>query len=565
MALKNANWEQLKKDRDKAKAEGRLVGLGLSMYVEVCGIGPSASLPTGGWEHSQVTIERDGRITATTGASPHGQGNETTFAQMLADQFSVPFEHVTILHGDTAVVKQGIGTFGSRSQAVGGAALHMAGTKVKTKMAKFAAALLEAHEDDIVFENGRVSVKGAPAKGKTFAEVASYAYIPVPLPPGLEPGLSDEAFFEPSNNTYPFGCHISMLEIDRETGEPTLLRLVAVDDAGQPDQPADRRGADSRRPGPGHRPGDDRRGRLRRGRPAPHRLVHGLRAAPRDRLPALRARPHRDADAGQSARRQGLRRGRHARLDAEHRRGGRGRAERVRREAHRHDAAAREAVAHHPRRPGVISTSFDYARATSIDDAIARLGAASGSAKLLAGGHSLVPLMKLRLSEPSLLIDIARIPGLSGIREKGGKIEIGAATVHHEVATSALLLDKCPALAETAATIGDPQVRNRGTMGGSLAHADPAADYPAMLLALDAEIHLKGAAGWRAGEGERLLPGAVHRGSAARRDHRRRAVHAAARGRLRQAAPARLALRHRRRRRVARRVGRHDHRRRASA
>jgi len=146
----------------------------------------------------------------------------------------------------------------------------------------------------------------------------------------------------------------------------------------------------------------------------------------------------------------------------------------------------------------VIPTSFDYARATSIDDAIARLGAASGSAKLLAGGHRLVPLMKLRLSEPSLLIDIARIPGLSGVREKDGTIEIGAATTHHAVATSALLLDKCPALAETAATIGDPQVRNRGTMGGSLAHADPAADYPGMLVALDAEIHLKGTEGWRA-------------------------------------------------------------------
>jgi carbon-monoxide dehydrogenase large subunit len=231
-ALEAANWAQLKKDRDTARAEGRLVGLGLSMYVEVCGIGPSASLPTGGWEHAQVTIERDGRITAMTGASPHGQGNETTFAQMLADHFSVPFEHVTILHGDTGVVKQGIGTFGSRSQAVGGAALHMAAGKVKSKMAKFAAALLEAHEDDLVFENGRISVKGAPAKGKTFAEVASYAYIPVPLPPGLEPGLSDEAFFEPSNNTYPFGCHIALLEIDRDTGEPKLLKLVAVDDAG---------------------------------------------------------------------------------------------------------------------------------------------------------------------------------------------------------------------------------------------------------------------------------------------------------------------------------------------
>ncbi len=231
-ALKVCDWPALVAERDAARKEGRLVGLGLAMYVEVCGLGPSSSLPTGGWEHGQVTIERDGRISATTGASPHGQGNETTFAQMLADQFSVPLEHITILHGDTGVVKQGIGTFGSRSQAVAGTALHLAGGKVKAKMAKFAAALLEAHEDDIVFENGRVGVKGAPASSKSFAEVAGYAYVPVPLPPGLEPGLSDEAFFEPANNTYPFGCHISMLEIDRDTGEPTLLKLVAADDAG---------------------------------------------------------------------------------------------------------------------------------------------------------------------------------------------------------------------------------------------------------------------------------------------------------------------------------------------
>jgi carbon-monoxide dehydrogenase large subunit len=232
LALQKADWPGLKAERDAARAQGKLVGLGLSMYVEVCGIGPSAALPTGGWEHAQVTIERDGRISATTGASPHGQGTETTFAQMLADQFGVPFEHITILHGDTGVVKQGIGTFGSRSQAVGGTALHMAGAKVKAKMAKFAAALLEASEDDLVFENGMISVKGSPAVGKPFASVASYAYVPVPLPQGLEPGLSDEAFFEPTNNTYPFGCHISMVEIDRKTGEPKLLKLVAVDDAG---------------------------------------------------------------------------------------------------------------------------------------------------------------------------------------------------------------------------------------------------------------------------------------------------------------------------------------------
>ena len=227
-----AGWEEFKRERDAARANGRLVGLGLSMYVESCGLGPSSSLPPGGWEHSQVTVERDGRISATTGASPHGQGNETTFAQMLADQFGVPLDHVTIHHGDTAVVKQGIGTFGSRSQAVGGAALHDAGAKVKAKMAKFAVALLEAHESDLLFENGTIAVRGAPASAKPFAEVAAYAYRPVKLPAGLTPGLSDGAFFEPKNHTYPFGCHITMLEIDRETGEPRLLKMVAVDDAG---------------------------------------------------------------------------------------------------------------------------------------------------------------------------------------------------------------------------------------------------------------------------------------------------------------------------------------------
>jgi len=144
----------------------------------------------------------------------------------------------------------------------------------------------------------------------------------------------------------------------------------------------------------------------------------------------------------------------------------------------------------------VITTAFDYQRATSLDDALARLQAAGGG-KLLAGGHSLVPLMKLRLSEPSVLIDVARIPGLSGIREKDGKIEIGAATTHRDVAASDLLKRVCPIVAETAGDIGDPQVRNRGTLGGSLAHADPAADYPAAMLAVDAEIHIKGPGGWR--------------------------------------------------------------------
>ncbi len=146
----------------------------------------------------------------------------------------------------------------------------------------------------------------------------------------------------------------------------------------------------------------------------------------------------------------------------------------------------------------MIPTAFEYERATSLDDALAKLAAAGVAGKLIAGGHSLVPLMKLRLSEPTVLIDIAHIPDFAGIREADGRIEIGAGTTHHDVATSALLRDRCPAVAETAALIGDQQVRNRGTLGGSLAHADPAADYPAVMLAVDADFHLKGPHGWRA-------------------------------------------------------------------
>ena len=234
-ALAAADWEGLKAERDAARAGGRIVGVGMAFYVEVCGLGPSSVVPTGGWEHSGVTIERGGKVSATTGASPHGQGNETTFAQMLADHFSIPIGDIAILHGDTGVVKQGIGTFGSRSQAVGGAALMLAAGKAGDKMKRFAAALMadqEVSPDDLVFENGRIQVAGAPEVSRSFAEVADFAYVPVPLPAGLEPGLSEEAFFEPENNTYPFGCHISMVEIDRDTGEPRLLRLIAVDDCG---------------------------------------------------------------------------------------------------------------------------------------------------------------------------------------------------------------------------------------------------------------------------------------------------------------------------------------------
>ena len=230
-ALQNARWDELKAERERARAEGRVVGLGMSFYVEICGIG--------GWEHASVTVNKDGRITATTGTSPHGQGHETTFSQMLSDQFGIPMEKITILHGDTAIVRAGTGTFGSRSQVTGGTALMNAGEKARQKMARFAAHLMDANPDDLEFADGQVRVKGSPGSGKPFAEVAAFAYAGYGValaggswPAEMEAGLSEEAFWEGQGATFPFGCHIAMVEIDRDTGELKLLKMLAVDDAG---------------------------------------------------------------------------------------------------------------------------------------------------------------------------------------------------------------------------------------------------------------------------------------------------------------------------------------------
>ena len=232
-ALENAGWERMKAERDAARAEGRLVGLGLSFYTEICGFGPSAAMPTVGlWEHASVSVERDGKVRATSGASSHGQGHETTFAQMLADDLGVPMDDIAIVHGDTGQVREGTGTFGSRSQVVGGTALLLASGKVKEKMRRFAAQMLETQPGDLGFRDGMIGPAGREDTGVPFADVAGFAYIPLPLPPDTEPGLSEEAFWEPEGFTWPFGCYISQVEIDRDTGELRLQRFVGVDDCG---------------------------------------------------------------------------------------------------------------------------------------------------------------------------------------------------------------------------------------------------------------------------------------------------------------------------------------------
>ena len=275
-------------------------------------------------------------------------------------------------------------------------------------------------------------------------------------------------------------------------------------------------------------------------------------AAAGERFPALRARQHRHPDAGQSARGQGCRRGGDHRLDPLHRQCRGGRPERLRRAASRYDAAAREALAHHSRPVGqelrrMIPTAFEYERATSLDDALAKLAAAGGAGKLIAGGHSLVPLMKLRLSEPTVLIDIAHIPDFAGIREADGRIEIGAGTTHHDVATSALLRDRCPAVAETAALIGDQQVRNRADPRREPRARRSGGGLPGGDAGRRRGLPPEGAARLARRQGTGLLRGHADRRPGVGRDPRQGDVCAGAGGGLRQAAPARVAVRHRRR------------------
>ena len=231
-ALDAVDYASLRTRQAELRGQGRYMGIGIATYAEICGMGPSVGVAGGGWESGTVRIERTGKVTVLTGVSPHGQGQETSFAQIVADEYGISIDDIVVIHGDTGRQPQGIGTFGSRATAVGGAALIIATKQVKEKMAQIAAHMLEANVDDLVFEDGNIFVQGSPGSAVTFADVAAAAHAAVNLPPEIEPGLEATHFFEPSNFTYPFGAHISIVEVDPETGEIDLQRYVAVDDCG---------------------------------------------------------------------------------------------------------------------------------------------------------------------------------------------------------------------------------------------------------------------------------------------------------------------------------------------
>ncbi|MFN0072462.1 MAG: xanthine dehydrogenase family protein molybdopterin-binding subunit [Chloroflexota bacterium] len=222
-ALDVSGYAELRAEQERARAAGKIMGIGMAAYVEVCGFGP--------WESGTVRVETTGLVTALTGTSPHGQGLETAFAQLIADELTIPMDQIEVLHGDTAIVPTGIGTMGSRSAVVGGSALYKASIDVREKMVQIAANLMEASPDDVELAHGIFSVRGAPDKSVTWDRVATAAYGGK-MPAGMEYGLTSTHHYTPEGETFPFGVHIAVVDIDPDTGRVTLRRHIAVDDCG---------------------------------------------------------------------------------------------------------------------------------------------------------------------------------------------------------------------------------------------------------------------------------------------------------------------------------------------
>ncbi len=234
--LEMLGYENFRKAQKEASHNGKLLGVGFSTYIEACGIAPSAVVGSLGaraglFEVGQVRVQPTGKVSVYTGSHSHGQGHETTFAQVVADKLGIAMDDVEIIHGDSEAVAFGMGTYGSRSLAVGGTAIIKSIEKIIEKGKKIAAHKLEASADDMEFADGKFTVKGTD-KSVGFGDVALTAYVPHVYPKDLEPGLDFSSFYDPANFTYPFGCHIAVVEVDKETGKVVLKRFVAVDDVG---------------------------------------------------------------------------------------------------------------------------------------------------------------------------------------------------------------------------------------------------------------------------------------------------------------------------------------------
>jgi aerobic carbon-monoxide dehydrogenase large subunit len=239
-ALRLIGWDELRQEQAdrRARQDPVQLGLGISTFTEMCGLAPSRVLGSldyaaGGWENASIRVLATGKVEVVTGSSAHGQGHETAWSQIVADQLGVPFADVEVIHGDTQSSPKGMDTYGSRSLTVGGIAIVKAAEKVVTKARRIAAHLLEANEDDLEFANGRFTVRGVPGEGKTIQDVAFAAFTAHDLPDGMEPSLDADATFDPENFSFPHGTHLCAIEVDTETGAAKIRKYVCVDDVGE--------------------------------------------------------------------------------------------------------------------------------------------------------------------------------------------------------------------------------------------------------------------------------------------------------------------------------------------
>ena len=236
-ALEEVDYGRLRQEQARAREQGRYVGIGVTTYVEICGLGPSqvagaVGFQGGLWESAIVRFHPTGKVNVMIGSSPHGQGEETTFAQIIADELGVDVDDVKVLHGDTDNTPMGWGTYGSRTTVVSGGAVALSARKIKDKARTIAAHLLEAAVEDIDYADGKFFVKGSPDKSKSIQDIALMANVAWNMPQDMEPGLEATTFYDPPNFTYPFGAHVAVVEVDPQTGQIQLQRYVAVDDCG---------------------------------------------------------------------------------------------------------------------------------------------------------------------------------------------------------------------------------------------------------------------------------------------------------------------------------------------
>ena len=235
-ALRLVDYKGLRQKQAEGRKQGKYIGIGLSTYIEICGFGPSAvTRPNAGvglFGSAIVRPRLTGKVEVVVGSSPHGQGHETTFAQMVADVLGVPLGDIEVIYGDTARGPMGMDTYGSRSLAVDGIAAFLSAQKAREKARRIAAHMLEASEDDVVYEGGRAYVKGAPSRAVTIQQITAASYSGDQIPKGMEPTLESATFYDPPNCTWPFGAHVCVAEVDGDTGAVRITRYVAVDDCG---------------------------------------------------------------------------------------------------------------------------------------------------------------------------------------------------------------------------------------------------------------------------------------------------------------------------------------------